>query len=446
MFQILTKMAARFSPHQRKIISNTGWLLISRVLRTVVNLFITALIARYLQPDGYGQLQYALAFCSFFLPLSTAQMGDVVTRDLVKNPEDQSRILGTAFTVQLFGGMIAAISAIAMSLLIAPTNSLMHLLVAIISLKFIFISGQPIENWFDSKVDSKFKVFAGNIAFAIITAIEFSLVLNQAPLYTFAITVSLESLIYGLGLFFFYSWNHQNPLQWRTDFSRIRYLLIESMPLCFSTVSLVLYKNLDRVMLANLVDNQSVGIYSSAATLAESLCFLPTILCVSLYPTIIRAKHLEASVYNEKLQKIYDLVALTAYLLILGLAPIAGFVITLIYGQAYQAAIPIFSLYIWSSLFSFLGIVQSRWIVAEGLQKFNFYSRVTGLALNLALNLVLIPRYQAVGATIATIISYAIANYVFFLFIPRTRDNAHLMTKALFLPFRLPQFLKSFSA
>jgi polysaccharide transporter, PST family len=443
MFHVFTGIASRFSPSQREIISNTGWLLTSRILRIVVSLLMATLIAKYLQPDRYGKLQYALAFCSFFLPLSTAQMSDVVTRDLVKTPEQKYQILGTAFSVQLVGGIVAAAAAIALSTLLAPSDPSFQFLIAILSLKFILVSTQPIENWFDSKVASKFKVFSTNIAFAVITAIEFTLVIKQAPLFAFAIVTILESLIYGVGLFYFYFQDKQNPLKWKTGWSGVKYLLLESFPLCLSSTSLILYKNIDRVMLGNMIDNQSVGIYSSAATLSESLCFLPTILCVSLYPALIKAKELEVSLYREKLQRIYDLVAFLAYGLILCLVPLSGLIISVLYGESYQAASPILSLYVWSCLFSFLGIAQSRWIVSEGLQKFNFYSRLAGLVTNIVLNLALIPLYRELGAAIATVISYAIGNYFFFFLFSATRGNARLMTKALCVPFRLPKFLKS---
>lgn len=443
MLHLFSQVAERFNSGQRKIISNAGWLFASKVFRILVSLLISVLVARYLQPEGYGKLQYALAFCSFFLPLSTAQMGDVVTRDLVRQPEDSYRIMGTAFAVQLAGGILAGIAAIGLAKLISPDEPLLHLLVGIVSLKFIFVSFQPIENWFDAKVASRFKVFATNIAFAAITAIEFWLIANQAPLYTFAVTVSLESLLYSAGLLFFYWRDNQNFFKWKTDFSRVKYLLIESLPLCLSSTSLMLYKNIDRVMLANMVSNQSVGIYSSAAILAESLSFLPTIICVSLYPTMIKSRTLEPALYQDRLQKIYDAIAFAAYGLILFLVPLSGLSIDLLYGQDFQAAAPILSLYLWSSLFTFLGIAQSRWIVAEGLQQFNFYSRLAGLIANLLLNLLLIPAYREMGAAIATVISYAIGNYLFFLIFPQTRGNALLMTRSICLPFRLPRLIRS---
>jgi O-antigen/teichoic acid export membrane protein len=192
-----------------------------------------------------------------------------------------------------------------------------------------------------------------------------------------------------------------------------------------------------------MIGSDAVGIYASAAILSEASVFLPVVISSSIYPLIIRSQALDRAIYQNRLQTFYDLISLAAYSLILLVLPLASFLITSLYGKAYQAAIPILIVHIWSCLFSFQGIAQSKWIVAEGLQTFNLYSRLAGLVANVLLNLVLIPVYQGMGAAIATLISYAIGNYLFFLLIPQTRGNAILMTKALCLPLRLPKLLKA---
>jgi O-antigen/teichoic acid export membrane protein len=189
-------------------------------------------------------------------------------------------------------------------------------------------------------------------------------------------------------------------------------------------------------MLGSMVGDRAVGIYSSAATLIEALSFFPLIICSSLYPTIIQSRNLDQEIYQARLQKLYDFISIVAYGLILLLFPLSGFIIQTLYGESYQLATPIFAIYLWSCIFNFLGIAQSKWIVNEGLQKFNFYSRLAGLVSNVGLNLILIPLYQGLGAAIATVISYAIGGYLYFFLIPETRSNAILMTKAIGLPLR----------
>ncbi|MEB3360332.1 MAG: flippase [Synechococcales bacterium] len=433
----------RLTPETLKIISNTGWLFFSRVFRILVSLVVNTWTARYLGPQQFGVLQYGLAFSSFFMPLSTAQMSPILTRDLVRHPDEAPQILGTGFVLQLIGGIAAGVMSIGTFWLLTPEPSTVHLLVAVIALKFIANSFQPIESWFEAKVASKFVVFANNIAFVVATLLEIFFIVVEASVVAFAAVLVLETAMMAAGLVVFYQRDRQQVLQWRTDLTRLRELFNASLPLLLASTANMLYFNIDRVMLGRMVENSAVGIYSSAATLSGSWYFLPVILASSLYPRIIRARETPAT-YHRHLQTFYDLVSALAYGLILLFSPLAGVVILLLYGEHYLAASPILTVHLWSSLFLFLGIAQSKWIVVEGLQRFDFVARVTGLICNIGLNLVLIPQYGGMGAAIATLISYAVGGYLVFLVFPQTRANALLMTKALGLPLRLPSLLKQF--
>lgn len=435
----------KVKPEHLKIISNAGWLFSGRVFRIVISLLINVWIARYLGPGQFGILQYALAFSSLFLPLSTIQIAPVVTRDLVRQPESKNIILGTAFILQLAGGIIAAIASITLILLISPGNLLILLLVSIGALKFIFNSLQPIENWFEARVASKFRVLAESFAFIIITILKCCLIILGASVALLAAAIVLESLLYACGLIFYYYKDQQTLLKWKTNLAEIKYFLKESLPLVLSATAILLYLNIDRVMLGNMIDKTAVGIYSTAATLSESWSFLPVIVSSSFYPMIIKSKTLGNKAYGQRVQKFYDLIILLAYCLILVIIPCSGLLIMSLYGEAYRAAIPILTVHIWSVLFIFISEAQSKWIVSEGLQKVNFFSRLAGLVSNVLLNLWLIPLYQGMGAAIATLISYAIGGYLFYLIIPDTRKNAVRMTKALLLPVRIPTVIQEFT-
>ncbi|MFQ4136141.1 flippase [Nodosilinea sp. PGN35] len=440
MLERVSKLYGGFDGELRQVLSNTSWLFVGRSTRLLVSLLVSTWVARYLKPEGFGSLQYALAFVSFFSPLSTVQMGPIVTRDLVRQPDQQGEILGTAVGVQVVGGLGAIALSILGMVVLAPDQPLAQLLVAIVALKYLFNSLQPIENWFEAQIASKYAVLAEQGAFLLVVILKIALVLNHAPVATFAAIIALEALFYALGLLLFYNRQGQRVSTWRTSLKRAGYLLKESYPLVLSSTACVLYISIDQVMLGQMLNSAAVGIYASAATLSEATSFLPIILCSSLFPGIVKAQG-QGGGYRRRLQRLYDLNTLTAYGLVAVLIPLSGVLILGLYGPAYRAALPIFAVHIWSTLFAFLGIAQSKWIVAEGLQIYNLYSRLAGLASNILLNLWLIPTWGGLGAAVATLISYAVGGYLFFWCLPQTRPNARLMTKALALPLRLPQLV-----
>ncbi len=233
---MLTRLSNRLNSEHRKIIGNTGWLFIGRIFRILISLLVSTWVARYLGPKEFGILQYALAFSSFFLPLSTIQMAPIVTRDLVRQPESSNVILGTAFTLQLVVGQLAAIASITLIFVVSPEDFLVHLLVAIVALKFIFNSLQPIESWFEARVESKFKVLAENVAFIFSTVLKCYLILSGASVVALTIVLVLETLLYSFGLIFYYQKKSPKCPDWRTKLEeKFTILLFENLfPLVLS--------------------------------------------------------------------------------------------------------------------------------------------------------------------------------------------------------------------
>ena len=77
----------------RKYFDNTSWLLMERIVRMTVSLFVGVYIARYLGPERFGLLSYVNSFVGLFLALATLGIDSIVIRELVKRPGASSEIL-----------------------------------------------------------------------------------------------------------------------------------------------------------------------------------------------------------------------------------------------------------------------------------------------------------------------------------------------------------------
>ena len=83
-----------------------------------------------------------------------------------------------------------------------------------------------------------------------------------------------------------------------------------------------------------------------------------------------------------------------------------------LYGVEYKDASVVLAIHIWGALFVFLGLAQRPWNIAEGLLTMVLHRTLLGAGVNVVLNLILIPKYGGIGAAIATVVSYVIANYL----------------------------------
>ena len=171
---------------------------------------------------------------------------------------------------------------------------------------------------------------------------------------------------------------------------------------------------------------------------SEVWYFVPTAVAVSVFPGIVRMRLYEtARVYQRGLQSLYDWMALYSYAVILVMLVTAPLVVAALFGPAFHGSVAVLRVHIISLIFVSLGMISTRWLVAEGLMAFSMITTLLGAVVNVALNLVLIPAFGAVGAAWATLISYAVAGYAALLVFQPLRLGFAQQSKALMAPLRL---------
>jgi len=418
----------------QRAIGNAGWLAAEKVVRLGVGLFVNVWIARYLGPDQYGSLSYALAFTALFAPLVTLGLDEIIVRDIVHDPGCADETMGSAFWLKLVGSTAAFIAATATVVVLRPSDSLSHRLVGIIAAGSLFQSLNVLEIWFNSQVRSKYAVLARNGAFLVCTCIRIVLILNNAPLITFALVVTVELGICAAGLSAAYLHQGGRFRAWRATTAKARSLLKDSWPLIISFVSVGVYQRIDQVMLRDMAGSAEVGIYSVAVRLAEVWSFIPVALYWSVFPSIIRAQQQSDELFRERLQKFYNLVVLLSYAVALPTSLLAQRLIDTLFGQAYTRAGGMLALLVWAHVFTSMEIARSAFLIAMNWKRIYFISAFIGCVANVALCYFLIPRYGGMGAVIASILAYWIAAHGSCFLFKSTFETGYMLSKALVYP------------
>src|SRR6218665_785356 len=79
------------------VLNNSGWLVADKVFRALAAIVVSAWVARYLGPEEYGKLAYILAIVALFQIARALGLHGIVVRDIAKNKEEASLLLGTTF-------------------------------------------------------------------------------------------------------------------------------------------------------------------------------------------------------------------------------------------------------------------------------------------------------------------------------------------------------------
>jgi O-antigen/teichoic acid export membrane protein len=391
----------------KKYLANTSWLFFERILRILISFIVTIFVVRYLGPKDFGLYSYAISFAWIFAAISTLGLESISTRELVKNPDKRDEINGTVFLLRLAGSIVCIIIT-AIVLILTGESTYTSILILIFSASFIFQSFSAIEYYFRGIVKAKYNAYALSVSVIFSSTLKIILIILKAPLIYFIIAASLEYFILAIGLVVVYHHNKLSVFNWKYSKKIASSLLKDSWPLALSGVFVMIYMRIDQVMIKNMLNDEAVGYYSVAVRLCEAWYFIPVTLCNAIFPAIVNAKNVSIDFYNNRMQKLYDLLAWLAIGIAVPVTIFSSLIIELLFGSEFLAAAPILTIYIWAGVAVFLGVASSQYLINENLTKITFFRTSAGMVINVILNFVLIPVYGIIGSAIATLVSYTL--------------------------------------
>ncbi|MBK1683299.1 flippase [Rhodoferax fermentans] len=426
--RLLTGIVHR--PNLRRALINVFWLIGDKVLRMGVGLLVGVWVARYLGPEQFGILNYAMAFVALFGVFAGLGLNGVVVRDLVTNPGSANETLGTTFLLQFLGGWLSFGLVVFAINFARPDDSMTKLLVAVLGFAIVLKCTDVVRYWFEFKVQSKYVVWMENGIFLVLAIVKGALILMGAPLMAFVWAAFVESALVAVGLLVVYVWRAGGLGAWRIRFGRAKELLNDSWPLILSGLAIMVYMRIDQIMLGQMLGDESVGIYSAAVRISEVWYFIPMTIVASVFPSIVTTRKLSEQLYHQRLQNLYNTMVTLALGVALPMTFFSGWVVNLLFGSAYAEAGPVLALHVWSALFVFLGVASGSGYLTEHLQMLALGRTLLGAFVNLLANYILIPSFGILGAAMGTLVAQMSAAYLFDLFHPKTRKHFWMKTKS----------------
>lgn len=420
--------------------TNVGWLATERILRLGVGFVVGTWVARYLGPEKFGTISYAVAFAALFSPIATLGTDTVVVRDLVRDPDRADSILGAASAIRVAGSLMVTILAMVSGYWMHKDQPQIVATVIIYAGAIIFRPFEIVDSWFQAQSNLRPVVITKNLAFLTVTTMKVGLVLAASSYLCFVLADFVGAALGAAGLLLLYRRHGQRFFISGWTFEAARSLLRDGWPLLIVGISVSIYMRIDQVMLKTLTlasPERAVGVYSAAARLSEIWYFVPMSLTTAVFPTLVRSRELGEGIYHARLSRLFSLMGMLALALALPMTFLSDIVVYWVFGAQYAEAAPILSIHIWTTLFVFWGVIGESWYINEGLTKLSLGRTLASAVLNICLNLLLIPLYSGIGAAVSTLISYACSAWLFGLLSARTRPLFLLQTRSLLFGFRI---------
>lgn len=187
-------------------------------------------------------------------------------------------------------------------------------------------------------------------------------------------------------------------------------VLVPALPILFSSLMVMLFQRSDVLLLGTMSSAAETALYSAAAKLAVINSFVINAVNVSASP-VIAVLHHEGR--TRELQATLDRVVLVISGLSIGLFVL--FVLfsrqlLALYGSAYEQAVPLLVLLSLGQLFNALCGLNGSLLVMSGNERVHACITTITAVINIAAQVLIIPRYGAYGAAVVTVLTTVLWN------------------------------------
>lgn len=426
-------------PQLLKMLDNAGWLFIDRGVRIGVGLLVFAWLARYLGPEDFGKLSFALAFVALFQTLTVLGLNRIVVRDIARDPGCANRTLGTTLALQFLAAVLANGLIFGLIAWVRPDDAVTRSLVAIIGLGLLFQVREAVRYWFESQLQSRYTVWAENSVFLLAAGIKLLLIWAEAPLIAFAWAILAEMGFGATALFLTYARRTGQLRQWRVDWTVAKTLLSAGWPLLLTALALMVQHRIGQILLAEMAGDVALGQFAAAYRVIEVLNTVPMIISSTLAASIAQLSHADRPGYQARLRDLYRIMLLAFLGVALPILLLADWLIPLVFGRQYQQAAEYLPWLLMPLFFTFFGVARGLFITSENLFRHALISALSGATVNVLLNLALIPRFGAHGVIAAGTLSGFVTVFVMDALHSPGRPNLNAMLHALISPHRLGQ-------
>lgn len=416
---------------QNKAIKNVGWIIGGQMGRKILVFLVSILAARYLGPDHLGLINYSQAYITFFAAFCNLGINAIIIKNFEDYPHEVGKTLGTTLLLRAISSIGSAAVIMVIVSIVDRNEPLTIAVTALSTIGLLFQIFESFNEWFQWQLRSKYSALATLVAYIAVSIYKITLLIRGAGVKWFALSNSVEFM--ALGLFLLLAYKRNGGPGFSVSFDKAKQLLSKSTSFILSGLMISIYASTDKLMLKQMMTEADVGHYALATTLSVMWTFVLSAIINSMYPGIVRLFTSDKQEYVKRNKQLYAMIFYLSVVISLTICLLADLVIRILYGEAYLPAVAPLRIVVWYTAFSCLGGARNVWIVCENKQKYLKYLYFGAAAINVLLNLLLIPIFGTSGAAAASLITQISTTVLLPAVIRPLRENAKMMLDAVLL-------------
>ena len=331
--------------------------------------------------------------------------------------------------LRALSSVFSAIVIIGISFILDSNEPITKMVVILYTFSLIFQIFDMFNYWFQSRLQAKYTAIASLIAYSITAIYKVVLLMTGQPVTLFALSMSIDYISIALILFYFYKKEGGGKLLFSLKYGKL--LLKKSYHFILPGLMVTIYGQTDKMMLKHMINEAEIGYYATAVSLCSVWCFILSAIIDSMNPTIMKLYQADEKNFIKYNKILYSIVFYISIIVSIIFTIFGKLIIQILFGEAYSPTIAPLRIVTWYIAFSYLGVARNAWVVCKDKQRYLKYLYCSSAILNVILNLIFIPKYGAVGAAIASLISQISTVIIVPFFIKELRENSMMIVEAI---------------
>ena len=357
--------------------------LLYQILSLIVPLVTTPYITRILKVEGIGKFSYYFSITNYFVIFIMLGLNTYGNRCVAKSRNNKlklSKVFLEIYVSQFFIGI----------------------LISILYLIFCYYYSNEI-NWFFMGLE-KFKLITiRNLLIKFLsTILIFIFVKNENDIILYSFILSFCVLLNNVILWGYILKNiYIVPIKLKNIFKHLK----PNLYLFLTVIAVSLFKIMDKIMLGIMINTKEVGYYEAS----EKIINIPIMMIVALGTVMLpRVTNMLATNDNKNTEKLMENSIKFAFFLStsigFGIMGISREFVPFFYGVGYEKCIYLFLILLPSCIFlAFANVIRTQFIIPKGFDEIYVKSAFIGAGINILINIILIPKFAAIGAAIGTL-------------------------------------------
>ena len=385
--------------------SNTAALVASRLIIALVGWGGTVLIARQLGVAEFGQFTLVFSILGMLSIVTDLGVGRIAVSALLDTDRDRATFAGTYIVLRTVLGLLGYGIAMAFVML-ADYPDIVVQATAVAGL--VVVLATPSHAY-----DVAFQVRDRLAPLAVVSvvgrlgqlALTIVIVLQGGMLLWLVVPAVLNDLI--VLLWKVPAAHRLMDFRYRIDLGIWKALLKEAVPLAAGSAFVTLYYRIDSVLLSKLDTFESVGLYGVAYKFVDLVHFIPSAVAIALLAPLAAAWPDTPERFHVMTSHALRLLAVAGGAALVGAWLFAADAAELLYGAPFRDAGLATSILVTAEVVAFAAHVAITALIATGRHRWYPVIALGGLAINVGLNLLVIPAFSFGGAALTTLVTEA---------------------------------------